>query len=52
MKNIIKKLLNLSGYEIRKIYDKKDYNNNVEIGSDKRPVGSMNMLLEDLKNGA
>ncbi len=47
MKKIIKKLIQYSGYEIRKIAGKA--NEPIEPGSHKRPVGSMNLLLEDLK---
>lgn len=43
MKKIIKRLFNLCGFEIRKIYKDK------EIGSDRRPVGDMELFLEDLK---
>ena len=43
MKKIIKKLFNLCGFEIRKVYKDKD------IGSDKRPVGDMKLFLEDIK---
>jgi FkbM family methyltransferase len=45
MKRIIKRILRSTGYEITKA------NSNIRsgIGSDKRPVGSMKFLLEDLK---
>jgi len=45
MKNLIKKIINLIGYEVRKI----DLSY-LEIGSDKRPVGSFKFLLEDIKH--
>lgn len=44
MKRIIKKIFKLSGYEIRKLQSKI-----VDIGSDQRPIGRMDLLLEDLK---
>jgi len=47
MKKIFKKLLRISGYEIKRIDDKR--NNNIEIGSDKRSVGNMMFLLQDIK---
>ncbi len=47
IKKIIKKLINLSGYQLSKI-DSLKYDNNL-IGTDKRPIGNMKMLLEDLK---
>lgn len=43
MKRIIKNILRATGYEIKRTNPIKD------IGSDKRPVGSMKLLLEDLK---
>jgi hypothetical protein len=44
MKKIIKKLLMLLGYNVNKIKPSKSDN-----GLDKRPIGSMRCLLEDLK---
>lgn len=44
MKKIIKNIFKLVGFEIKKISHKK-----VEIGSDKRPFGRMDFLLEDMK---
>ncbi|MDB5280341.1 MAG: hypothetical protein JWR61_5296 [Ferruginibacter sp.] len=47
MKNLIKKIIALSGYEIKKLYHQ---HNDAEFpGTDKRPVGDMKLLLEDLK---
>jgi FkbM family methyltransferase len=45
MKQLIKKLIKSTGYEIRKANSL----SSAKIGSDKRPVGSMKLLLEDLK---
>jgi len=46
MKKLIKKLFILAGYQISKLKIKE---NTIEAGSDTRPVGSMKLLLEDLK---
>ncbi len=48
LKNIIKSCLHLAGYEINKI--SKSITAGNDIGSDKRPVGDMRCLLEDLKH--
>lgn len=45
MKKFIKSILRSIGYDITKVNSK----NRSVIGSDKRPVGSMKFLLEDLK---
>ena len=47
MKKIIKKILQLTGYEINKIPAKK--NPVIKPGTQSRPVGNMQFLLEDLK---
>ena len=47
MKEIIKKVLRLGGYEIKKL--RKDFTvKNIKL--DKRPVGHMDLMLEDLAN--
>lgn len=45
MKRLLKKIIRSTGYEIRK----KTTRPPVKIGSNKRPVGSIKLLLEDLK---
>ena len=47
MKKIIKKLLEFGGYQLKKMEVKKDPA--IEPGSAARPVGSMQFLLQDLK---
>lgn len=48
MKKFIKEIAKLAGYEIRKIYQS-EVKHEPQIGSDLRPVGSMELLIEDLK---
>jgi len=48
MKKIVKKILRLSGYELRKINP--FLNTEIKPGSDKRVIGDMGSLLEDLKS--
>jgi FkbM family methyltransferase len=46
MKKLLKRILNSTGYEIRRTNNLES----VKIGTDKRPVGSFKFLLEDLRN--
>ena len=46
MKNYIKSLFKLSGYEIKKVTN---YKQTVQSDQDNRPIGRMDSLLEDLK---
>ena len=43
MKEFVKKVIGLTGYEIKKSSSR-------EVGSDKRPIGRIDFLLEDLKS--
>lgn len=45
IKNMIRKALKLTGYEIRRI----EHSGIAEVGSERRPVGSFKLLLQDLK---
>lgn len=49
MKKVIKRILNSIGYEIRKV-NQNNSNPKLYSGLDKRPVGSMKFLLEDMKH--